>query len=108
MERPLEKLSNQNQVKRRIAVIGIMHVGSLAYQLSKEDCDIDIFEHCSEISDGASGNPLAALYPKFNLTTELITLIFLAFVMQVDFISFDQFKDAYFPSELALLILIQT
>ena len=99
------KIIKSKSSKRRIAVIGTGIAGScVAYQLSKEDCDIDIFEYCSEISDGASGNPLAALYPKFNfLTTELNYINIFSFCYASRFYLFDQFKDAYFPSGVSFI-----
>ena len=91
--------------KKRIAIIGTGIAGScVAYQLSKEHCDVDIFEHCSEISDGASGNPLAALYPKFNfLTTELNYFNIFSFCYASRFYLSDQFKEAYFPSGVSFI-----
>ena len=74
------KLSKEKNPKK-IAIVGSGIAGcSTAYHLAKNGHIVDIFEIESEISSGASGNPLAALYPRFNLNNEPINLLnFLSF-----------------------------
>ena len=74
------KLSKEKNPKK-IAIIGSGIAGcSTAYHLAKNGHIVDIFEIKSEISSGASGNPLAALYPRFNLNNKPINLLnFLSF-----------------------------
>ena len=69
------KLSKEKKPKK-IAIIGSGIAGcSTAYHLAKNGHVVEIFEIESEISSGASGNPLAALYPRFNLNNEPLNLL---------------------------------
>lgn len=69
------KLSKEKNPKK-IAIIGSGIAGcSTAYHLAKNGHVVEIFEIESEISSGASGNPLAALYPRFNLNNEPLNLL---------------------------------
>jgi len=69
------KLSKEKNPKK-IAIIGSGIAGcSTAYHLAKNGHIVEIFEIESEISSGASGNPLAALYPRFNLNNEPLNLL---------------------------------
>ena len=72
------KFSKPSKEKKpkKIAIIGSGIAGcSTAYHLAKNGHVVEIFEIESEISSGASGNPLAALYPRFNLNNEPLNLL---------------------------------
>ena len=61
---------------KRVAVVGSGIAGcSTAYHLAKNGHAVELFEINGEISSGASGNPLAALYPRFNLNEQPINTL---------------------------------
>ena len=60
--------TEHRQTFKKVAVVGSGIAGcSTAYHLAKNGHGVELFEINEEISSGASGNPLAALYPRFNL-----------------------------------------
>ena len=60
--------TEHRQIFKKVAVVGSGIAGcSTAYHLAKNGHGVELFEINEEISSGASGNPLAALYPRFNL-----------------------------------------
>ena len=56
----------QNKSKK-IAVIGSgIAASSVAYAAARNGAQVEIFEYADEIAAGASGNPVAAIYPRFS------------------------------------------
>ncbi len=54
--------------RKKIAVIGSgIAASSIAYAAAQNGAQVDIFEFANEIAAGASGNPLAAMYPRFSV-----------------------------------------
>ncbi len=54
---------------KKIAVIGSgIAASSIAYAAARNGAQVHIFECSNEIADGASGNPVAAMYPRFSIS----------------------------------------
>ena len=53
--------------KKKIAIIGTgIAAGSVAYAAARNGAKVEMFEFSNEIAAGASGNPVAAMYPRFS------------------------------------------
>ena len=95
---------DQRQVFKKIAVVGSGIAGcSTAYHLAKNGHDVELFEINEEISSGASGNPLAALYPRFNLNELPINTLNLSSFFYADRFFKSLNSEAYFRTGIAFL-----
>ena len=58
-------------MQKKILIIGAGVAGcSLAHFLANSDWDVTLIESKDNIAQGGSGNPVAAIYPKFMLNDE--------------------------------------
>ena len=54
--------------KKKIAIIGSgIAASSMAYAAAQNDTLVEIFEYSDHVAAGASGNPVAAMYPRFSI-----------------------------------------
>ena len=61
-------INTESSKKKRIGIIGSgIAASSAAYAAAQNGADIEIFESADDIAAGASGNPVAALYPRFSI-----------------------------------------
>ena len=59
--------STSQEKKKRIGIIGSgIAASSAAYAAAQNGADVEIFESADDIAAGASGNPVAAMYPRFS------------------------------------------
>ena len=94
----------QKQTFKRVAVVGSGIAGcSTAYHLAKKGHTVELFEINGEISSGASGNPLAALYPRFNPNEQPINTLNLSSFFYADRFYKSLNCDAYFRTGVAFL-----
>ncbi|MBD63537.1 MAG: hypothetical protein CMD68_05580 [Gammaproteobacteria bacterium] len=64
---PLKKIGNFSQQRKKIAVIGSgIAASSIAYAAAKNGAQVFVYESADKIATGASGNPIAAMYPRFS------------------------------------------
>jgi tRNA 5-methylaminomethyl-2-thiouridine biosynthesis bifunctional protein len=57
----------ENNKKKKIGVIGSgIAASSAAYAAAQNGANVEIFESANDIAAGASGNPVAAMYPRFS------------------------------------------
>ncbi len=98
-------LKSSHRHCHNIAVIGSGIAGSsTAYHLAKRGYCVDVFEYEKKISNGASGNPLAALYPKFNFTNNALNqLNLISFFYSSHFYLGHLFDQAYVNSGIDFL-----
>jgi tRNA 5-methylaminomethyl-2-thiouridine biosynthesis bifunctional protein len=95
---------DQRQAFKKIAVVGSGIAGcSTAYHLAKNGHDVELFEINEEISSGASGNPLAALYPRFNLNELPINTLNLSSFFYADRFFKSLNSEAYYRTGIAFL-----
>ena len=60
-------LSQQNK-RKKIGIIGTgIAASSVAYAAAQNGADVEMFESADSIAAGASGNPVAAMYPRFSV-----------------------------------------
>ena len=60
--------SIQKNKKKKIGIIGTgIAASSVAYAAVQDGVDVEMFESADSIAAGASGNPVAALYPRFSV-----------------------------------------
>ncbi len=60
-------LSQQNK-RKKIGIIGTgIAASSVAYAAAQNGADVEMFESADCIAAGASGNPVAAMYPRFSV-----------------------------------------
>ena len=61
-------INTESSKKKKIGIIGSgIAASSAAYAAAQNGADIEIFESADDIAAGASGNPVAALYPRFSI-----------------------------------------
>jgi tRNA 5-methylaminomethyl-2-thiouridine biosynthesis bifunctional protein len=61
-------INTESSKKKKIGIIGSgIAASSAAYAAAQNGADIEIFESADGIAAGASGNPVAALYPRFSI-----------------------------------------
>ena len=61
-------LSIQQNKKKKIGIIGTgIAASSVAYAAVQDGIDVEMFESADCIAAGASGNPVAAMYPRFSV-----------------------------------------
>ena len=68
-KKPLDNthVSKERIRKKKIGVIGSgIAASSVAYAAAQNGADVEIFESAAAIAAGASGNPVAAMYPRFS------------------------------------------
>jgi len=59
--------NTERSKKKKIGIIGSgIAASSAAYAAAQNGADIEIFEFSNDIASGASGNPVAAMYPRFS------------------------------------------
>ena len=64
---PLSRGLFSQKKEKKIAVIGTgIAASSAAYAAARNGAKVDMFEFSDEIAAGASGNPVAAMYPRFS------------------------------------------
>ena len=96
--------ADQREVFKKIAVVGSGIAGcSTAYHLAKNGHGVELFEINEEISSGASGNPLAALYPRFNLNELPINTLNLSSFFYADRFFKSLNSEAYHRTGIAFL-----
>ena len=96
--------ADQREVFKKIAVVGSGIAGcSTAYHLAKNGHSVELFEINEEISSGASGNPLAALYPRFNLNELPINTLNLSSFFYADRFFKSLNSEAYYRTGIAFL-----
>ena len=96
--------ADQREVFKKIAVVGSGIAGcSTAYHLAKNGHSVELFEINEEISSGASGNPLAALYPRFNLNELPINILNLSSFFYADRFFKSLNSEAYYRTGIAFL-----
>ena len=96
--------ADQREVFKKIAVVGSGIAGcSTAYHLAKNGHSVELFEINEEISSGASGNPLAALYPRFNLNELPINTLNLSSFFYADRFFKSLNSKAYYRTGIAFL-----
>ena len=96
--------TDQRKVFKKIAVVGSGIAGcSTAYHLAKNGHNVQLFEINEEISSGASGNPLAALYPRFNLNELPINTLNLSSFFYADRFFKSLNSEAYYRTGIAFL-----
>ena len=58
----------ESSKKKKIGIIGSgIAASSAAYAAAQNGANVEIFESADDIAAGASGNPVAALYPRFSI-----------------------------------------
>ena len=58
----------QRNIKKKIGIIGTgIAASSVAYAAAQNGADVEMFESADFIAAGASGNPVAAMYPRFSV-----------------------------------------
>jgi len=58
----------QGNTKKKIGIIGTgIAASSVAYAAAQNGADVEMFESADCIAAGASGNPVAAMYPRFSV-----------------------------------------
>ena len=96
--------ADQREVYKKIAVVGSGIAGcSTAYHLAKNGHSVELFEINEEISSGASGNPLAALYPRFNVNELPINTLNLSSFFYADRFFKSLNSKAYYRTGIAFL-----
>ena len=96
--------TDQRQVFKKVAVVGSGIAGcSAAYHLAKNGHDVELFEINEKISSGASGNPLAALYPRFNLNELPINTLNLSSFFYADRFFKSLNSEAYYRTGIGFL-----
>ena len=96
--------ADQREGFKKIAVVGSGIAGcSTAYHLAKNGHSVELFEINEEISSGASGNPLAALYPRFNLNELPINTLNLSSFFYADRFFKSLNSEAYYRTGIAFL-----
>ncbi len=58
----------QENIKKKIGIIGTgIAASSIAYAAAQNGANVEMFESADCIAAGASGNPIAAMYPRFSV-----------------------------------------
>ena len=68
--KPLDStpIYTQQNKKKKIGIIGTgIAASSVAYAAAQNGADVEMFESAECIAAGASGNPVAAMYPRFSV-----------------------------------------
>lgn len=64
---PFINIDNFPKKRKKIAVIGSgIAASSIAYAAAKNGAQVYVYESTNKIASGASGNPIAAMYPRFS------------------------------------------
>ena len=59
--------NNESSKKKKIGIIGSgIAASSVAFAAAQNGANVEIFESADDIAAGASGNPVAAMYPRFS------------------------------------------
>ena len=61
-------ICTQENIKKKIGIIGTgIAASSVAYAVAQNGANVEMFESADCIAAGASGNPIAAMYPRFSV-----------------------------------------
>jgi len=61
-------ICTQENIKKKIGIIGTgIAASSIAYAVAQNGAKVEMFESADCIAAGASGNPIAAMYPRFSV-----------------------------------------